>query len=100
MTTTLDGFEQTGTDDALQVEGFLHLIAGSMDAHAHAGDAEATCSHWREAEALARRPGELREGAPITLGWSGQPPTHPPRHRHDLHSAPVTEGPACRTVPW
>jgi transcriptional regulator with XRE-family HTH domain len=65
MVSTVDGFEQVGDEAGLSVEGFLHLMAAYMAAHA--GDADDTWSHWREAETLAGRLG--RDGDAYRLAF-------------------------------
>ena len=65
MAATIDGFGAPADGNALQVQGFVHLMAGYMTAHA--GDAPATWAHHAEAEALAARLG--RDGDAYRLAF-------------------------------
>jgi hypothetical protein len=65
MATTIDGLDLTEDEDTLSVAGFLHLMGAYMTAHA--GDTDATWSHWREAAELAARVG--RDGDAYRLAF-------------------------------
>jgi hypothetical protein len=55
MAATIDGLDAGDDDAGLSVQGFLHLMAAYMSAHA--GDEDATWTHYAEADDLAQRLG-------------------------------------------
>jgi hypothetical protein len=66
MAATIDGLDPSGDEDTLSVHGFLHLMGAYMSAHA--GDRDATWSHWREAEEIAARLGHDGDAYRLAFG--------------------------------